>query len=266
MSRTALLTTASALTVMAGLPAAIAADAVRPLVIPSYLPAVSAPNGKIGAFGGSIDGLGGVGLDGSFTLPIDRQWGLQIDGIGGTAGSNTFWGAAGHFFWRDPNQGLLGAYASWVNWSNIGAQVSKVGVEGEMYNGRFTLGGGIFEQGGTFSGLAGNATLSYYAQDNFRFDGSFRFLQGIGGIGTIGGEWLANSGGLSLFGNASWGQSGYSTVIGGLKFYTGPQKSLIRRNREDDPGNGLPLDLFACPSGHQATINGDGCIGLNRPF
>ena len=29
----------------------------------------------------------------------------------------------GHAFWRDPSQGLLGLYGSWVDWSPVGAQV-----------------------------------------------------------------------------------------------------------------------------------------------
>ena len=163
-------------------------------------------------------------------------------------------------FWRNPAEGLLGLYGSWVNWDTIGAEVGKIGIEGEAYQGRFTIGGNVVEQSGTFSGLAGEAKLSYYAEDNFRLDGSFRFLQGVGGIGTIGGEWLAgNTSNLSIFANGSWGQNGYSTVLGGVKFYTGAPKSLIKRNREDDPGVGLPLDLFTTsPCGSGLILAGDG--------
>jgi hypothetical protein len=261
MSRGTLLATASLMAVAMGSPSVLAADAVRPIGALAQLPAVSTVNGKVGAFGGSIDGVAGWGVDGALTVPLGSQWGAQVDGLAGDGGSSTFWGVGGHLFWRNPAQGLLGLYGSWVDWSPYGVEVSKFGVEGEMYNGPFTLSANVVEQGGTFTGVAGQATLSYYVQDNFRMDGSFRFLQGIGGIGTIGGEWQVSNNGLSLFANGSWGQSGYSTVLAGLTFHAGPPKSLIRREREDDPGVSLPLDLFqACPSG-TVDLYGDGCIG-----
>jgi hypothetical protein len=250
MSRFALLTTVSAFAVLAGLQSTIAADALKPLTFASNA-AVSAANGKLGAFGGSIDGVGGAGLFGAYTVPLDRQWGAQVDGLAGTAGGDSFWGAAGHLFWRDPSQGLIGLYGSWVSWSGVGANVGKIGVEGQWYNGPWSVEGNIVEQSGTFNGLAGEATVAFYPQPNFRLEGGYRFLQGIGNTGNVGAEWQANNSGMALFANGSFGESGYSTVIGGLKFYTGAPKTLIDRNRRDDPGVTLPFDLFqgqACPS------------------
>jgi hypothetical protein len=255
MTRAALFTSSSLLSLVVALQSAVAADAVSPYAVPypTSHAAVSAPNGKFGAFGGSIDGLTGWGIDGAYSVPLTQQWGAQIDGLAGTGGGDAFWGAAGHLFWRDPTVGLLGLYGSWVAWSNAGANVSKVGIEGQMYNGRFTLGGNIVEQGGTFSGLAGEADLSYYAGDNFRLDGGYRFLQGIGGVGSVGAEWLPNNNGFGLFATGNFGQSGYSTVLGGLKFYTGAPKSLIGRDRQDDPPVALPLDLFQQPVSAETT-------------
>jgi hypothetical protein len=236
---------------------ALAADIPKapPLIIPAkQLPAVSGVNAKIGAFGGSIDGLSGGGVLGALSVPLHDQWGLQVDGLAGSAGGSSFWGAAGHLFWRDPSKGLLGGYASWVDWSPIGAEVGKAGVEGELYSGQFSFEGILAAQWGTFSGLAATATVAYYVQDNLRLDASYRLLQGVGSIGTVGVEWQHQDSGLALFGNASWGAGGYQTFLGGVKFYTGPQKSLIRRHREDDPGVGLPLDLFTCGRPYAAGV------------
>lgn len=259
MSRSALLTTSSLLSVIVGLQSAVAADAIRPLAFASNA-AVSAPNAKFGAFGGSIDSVTGAGLFGAYTVPLDRQWGAQIDGLAGSGGGDPFWGAAGHLFWRDPSQGLLGVYGSWVSWSGAGANVGKIGVEGEWYNGPWSVEGNIVEQSGTFSGLAGEATVAFYAQPNFRLEGGYRFLQGIGNIGSVGGEWQANNSGMSLFANGNFGESGYSTIVGGLKFYTGAPKTLIDRNRKDDPGVTLPLDLFQSPCQSQNEQIIDGCL------
>lgn len=262
MSRTALLTTSSFVAVLAGLPLAQAADFIQPpkIVIPPAAPqAVSAANAKVGVFGGSIDGLSGWGVNGAVSLPLHDTWGLQIDGLGGAAGGSTFWGVGGHLFWRDPTVALFGVYASWVDWSPIGAQVGKVGGEFEIYHGAWTIGGDLVGQGGSFSGLAGSINLAAYLTDDLKVSGGYRFLQGIGSIGDASIEWQHDTSGIALFANGSWGQSGYQTIIGGIKFYAGPQKSLIRRNREDDPPIALPLDLFKLPPSPVICV-GDGCL------
>jgi hypothetical protein len=249
MSRRSTLTSAAAVIAIAA-SAATAADLPRAIPappLPSLLPAVSAPNAKIGAFGGSIDGAHGWGALGAFSLPLHNQWGLQVDGLGGSAGGDTFWGAAGHLFWRNPTHGLLGLYASTVDWSGAGAEVRKLGVEAELYAGAWTLAGTLAAQSGTFSGIAGNLTAAFYLHDNFRLDARYQFLEGVGNIGGVGIEWQHNQSGLALFGSGNWGEHGYSTVIGGVKFYAGPRKSLVRRQREDDPEIIVPHDLEVAP-------------------
>jgi hypothetical protein len=255
MSRVGLLGTASTLALLTGMSAVNAADIVRPppVILPPATtpPAVSQVNAKVGAFGGTIDNVSGWGVAGALSLPLQRQWGLQVDALAGTGGGASFWGAGGHLFWRNPTRGLFGLYASWVDWSPVGATVSKIGVEGELYRGPFSLEGVLAFQGGTFSGIAGSATAAFYAGDNLRLEGNYRFLQGVGHIGGVGVEFQPKFNGrpsaLALFANADWGQSGYQTIIGGIKLYAGPQKDLIRRHREDDPSWLLPWDLHVLP-------------------
>lgn len=233
-----------------GVSSGLAADIPKPLpkiIVPVALPAVSAPNAKIDVFGGSIDREHGWGLDGSISLPLHQQWGLQVDGLGGSAGGQTFWGVGGHLFWRDPRTALFGVYGSWVDWSPVGAQVGKVGLEAEFYHANWTFSGLVAAQGGDFSGIAGHANIALYLHDNLKLDGGYRFLNGVGSIGDLGIEWQHDTSGLALFAKGSWGNNNYSTVIGGLRFYAGPPKSLIRRHREDDPANSLALDLFQNP-------------------
>src|SRR5437763_12223961 len=105
-------------------PPASAADMTPVFKAPpmeQFLPAVSAPNFKISGFGGTAkatddrfvnyrDDL--FGGEGSFTVPVARNWGLQGDGTIGSWGGDRFFGAAGHFFWRDPNKPLFGIYGS----------------------------------------------------------------------------------------------------------------------------------------------------------
>ena len=83
------------------------------------LPAVSAPNGKLSAFGGSQDG-GIYGVTGSYTVPLGFPYGLQVDGMVGSGKGAAFYGVGGHLFWRDPAKGLLGLYGSYVSWDASG--------------------------------------------------------------------------------------------------------------------------------------------------
>ncbi|MEJ0097256.1 MAG: hypothetical protein WDM84_04120 [Bauldia sp.] len=247
---------------------ALAAD---PYAAPANLPAVSGQNGKLAAFTGSIGGDFTLGATGSFTVPLSQQWGAQVDGLVGGAGGGTYYGVGGHLFTRDPARGLLGAYASYVGWGTsstvdasspigsiadiTGADVGKVGVEGEAYLGRISLEGVAAYQFGTNTGATGSATVAFYPTDDLRLDLSFHYLQGPGGSLAAGVEWAPPGKSLSFFADAATA-SGGSTVLVGLKaYFGGAEKSLIRRQREDDPDNLLPDDLYSsigpayCPPG-----------------
>jgi hypothetical protein len=78
----------------------------------SLMPAVDGINGKVAAFGGGTNDSGFYGGTGSIALPVARQWGLQLDGVGASIDGNGAFGGAAHLFWRDPSIGLLGAYAA----------------------------------------------------------------------------------------------------------------------------------------------------------
>ena len=86
MARATILMASAFVASLVGAAGALAADLPRPRVVvppaPLGLPAVSQHNAKIGAFGGSIDGDTGWGVLGAFSMPLHRQWGLQIDGMG----------------------------------------------------------------------------------------------------------------------------------------------------------------------------------------
>ena len=253
--------------------------------LPSYgaLPAVSGLNGKLSAFGGSQDdgvyaATGALyGVAGSLTMPIGHDFGLQFDGMVGSGKGAAFYGVGGHLFWRDPAKGLFGFYGSYVNWETSGdqslgtlggANVGKAGVEGQAYLGRFSLEGAAAYQFGSYTGFSGKAVLGYYPTDDLRLDGGVRYLEGPGAIGTVGVEWQPHkAGGFTLFGTGSFGANSYTQVLGGARFYFGGgAKSLIQRQREDDPENPLPGDLYdsdQCPIGQQHYISDGVCVGTS---
>ena len=271
-----------AVAAMGGAQAADFSEKSVDFAAPGTLPAVSAPNGKLSAFGGGQDG-GLFGVAGSLSVPLGFPYGLQIDGMVGSGKGAAFYGVGGHLFWRDPAKGLLGIYGSYVSWSAddtvavaspingvadlTGADVGKFGVEGEAYLGRFSLEGLAAYQFGTNTGFAGKATLAYYPVDTLRLDGGVRYLDGVGAIGTAGAEWQPHIGsGFTLFASGSFGDD-YKQALGGVRFYFGdPNKSLIQRHRQDDPGNDLPDDLFIatggghCPTGDSYFSDGNICL------
>src|SRR5690606_22658892 len=105
-------------------------------------PAVSGLNAKVeGAFG-DIDGEGFGYGGGSVAAPLGHQFGVQLDVLGGSYDGEFVGSGGGHAFWRDPDVGLLGLYASYTKFDgNGGVHQSKYGVEGELYLDRLTLSG-----------------------------------------------------------------------------------------------------------------------------
>jgi hypothetical protein len=98
-------------------------------------------------------------------------------------------------------------------------------------------------QSGTFSGFAGKASVSFYVTPDFRLDGSYRFLNGEGATGSVGGEWLVTPAGLALFADGNVGGS-HSDFLAGGRIYFGTPKTLIDRQRQDDPPSDIVQDLF----------------------
>jgi hypothetical protein len=226
---------------LAGFPAAAADLDVIP---PFDLCAVSGLNGKLEGAGGFIDNEADDGgrahLLGSVSVPLNCAWGLQVDaGIGDLAGS-TAGGLAAHLFTRDPTSHLLGAYAQW---GAVGSDdVWRLGAEAEYYLGNISLEGlaGWEDTDSSGSDLFAALTLAYYPQDNLRLNvGYQRFFDTD--AAAAGFEWLPVTSiigsPVSFFAHAAVGDDDYATVFGGVRIYFGgPDKSLIRRHREDDPG------------------------------
>jgi hypothetical protein len=102
--------------------AALAADmsALSRPAAPSYDPAVSALNSKIEGYGGSFANKTLYGAAGSLTAPVGAQYGAQIDGNLGSFDGSAFGSVGGHWFWRNPNQALLGIYGAWTGWDRFG--------------------------------------------------------------------------------------------------------------------------------------------------
>ena len=238
--------------------------------LPQPLPAVDGMNGKIAGLGGAADHSNGFyGGTGSLSIPLAQQWGAQIDGGVGSLDNSGWSHGAGHVFWRDPSIGLLGAYGCYFHWNGIGVltiprigvNVSRFAAEGEYYWSRWTVSGfagyetvhlnvpNVANRPGLLSvpnRFFDSVSASYYATDNFKLSIGHVYTFGSHGL-TLGSEYgFAVGGGrmASLFVNALFAEGGNNAVLGGVRFYFGQRdKTLIDRNRQDDPAGIVDLDI-----------------------
>jgi len=238
---------------------------------PQPMPAVDGFNAKIDGYGGGGNHISSLyGADGSLSIPLAQQWGLQIDGGVGSLNSSATSRGAGHVFWRDPSVGLLGAYGSYSRWNgNSGVivprtalNIARVGAEGEYYLGRWTFGGVIGYETVRFNIPAvapgvpafslpdrffDSVRASYYVTDNFKLSIGHVYTLGRSAL-SLGSEYgFALGGGrmASLFAQGLVGERGVNCARGGLRIYFGQHdKTLIDRNRQDDPEDNHELELW----------------------
>ncbi len=268
-------------------------------------PAVDGWNAKADAYGGSIASRSIGGVEGSVAAPLPGPFGVQIDGGGGRVGGQTFNQIAGHLFWRNPSQALLGIYVSTTFLNQFGgADVTQVGAEGELYWGRFTLQGvaGV-EFGNTVSSTAtGTATIppvggpfsppgvittSTFTQG---FDIGTRFFDQINlkyyftddASAYIGHRFLGDKNALALgaevalplsrsimgsaFIEGRVGEGQFHGIWGGVRFYFGDgDKPLIARHRRQDPANWMPDSLFSILNSSTSSGGSSSTLFCNPP-
>lgn len=265
----------AALALLASAGSAHAADPVGKPAVYGQLPAIDGLNGKISAFGGwndpgrpgpdPIPGLnrnaGLFGGSGSLSVPLGHSFGLQIDAAAAAIRGTSVLASGAHLFWRDPSRGLIGVYGSGSH-LNIGGGLNsyRVALEAEAYLGRFTLsalagveGGNSFNftggQIGTRTRFVDDVRLSYYVNDNWRVTVGHTYTSARHAA-ILNTEYLfslGNGRAASVFAEARIGERGNRAAISGVTIYFGQKdKTLIRRQREDDPPNytQLPLSSF----------------------
>ena len=167
---------------------------------------------------------------------------------------------------------LAGIYADYTYLNKFGGvRASHVGGEGDLYFGRWTIGGraGV-EFGNNTSEIVGDtiqtydiktrffdkADLSYYALDNLKLSIGHRYMGGRNAA-ALGAEWglpLPSTMMGSLFVEGTIGGRDASGIWGGLRVYFGErQKPLIARHRQDDPDPVGPENLLTITNSMQST-------------
>lgn len=249
-------------------------------LLASTKPAVDGVNGKVDVFGGagqsnalSVSSISALspyvqnpsanwnaigGALGTITVPISHQFGAQIDLGSGAFGNKANGSAAGHLFWRDPEQGLVGVYGSGIYSTRAnGRTMWNAAGEFEKYIGNWTGKALIGIQGfgfnTTYSSFYGKpstfsqpdrffdkVSLSYYPIPDLAFTVGHIYSKNTNGVnGEI--EYIAPQfrGGEiapAAYVTATYGWNNASVVMAGIRVYFGNHdKSLIQRHREDDP-------------------------------
>ena len=233
--------------------------------------AVDGLNAKFDAFGGSIANRDVEGVRGAVTAPLSGPYGFQIDLGAGSLDGRAFGNIAGHLFWRDPSHALLGLYVSHTHWDQLGGvHASQVAGEGELYFGRFTLGGvagvefgnsvassttttttvppgigvpgvtttSVFTQGfDVKTRFFDQVNLKYYVTDDWDAYVGHRYQGGLNALalGTEVGIPVTRGIMASGFLEARVGEQDFHGVWGGVRFYFGNDKPLIGRHRTQDP-------------------------------
>ena len=211
-------------------------------------PAVSSLNGKLGINYGDYDSGSGQSVTGSVAAPLANNFGAQLDGLYSNIKSDDFYGAGGHFFWRDSARGLVGIAAAGVDAPAFKSY--EAGVEAEYYFRYFTP--GIYTG---YSKLDYNSTAPFIDTDRTAPFGSVyigfyplpdllirpsytrKLNNNYYGVEL---EYTLRSSNLALTAEVIRGQRDYEQTQFGLRYYFGGKKTLKARHREDDPVNIVP--------------------------
>lgn len=221
---------------------------IDPTPVAEQKPAVDGVNFKLSVVSGAIGGNANHMFIASVATPMPfiSSFGAQLDlGIGSYRESYTSAAAGLHLFYRDPDVGLLGIYGDWgyVNPEHAG----RVGVEGSLYSGRFTIDAFAGVQFGqhVMTEFVDELDFSYYFTDNLRGSVGHR-LTSRGHAANVSFEFMPEgSGGWSVFGEAEAGEDEYHSAWLGLRYSFGQSSAntLIERDRVADPLIRIPRNL-----------------------
>jgi hypothetical protein len=215
------------------------------------LPAVSQFNGNLSYEGGDMDSDTGNNFNGSLTVPVGHSFGFQADALYSRISDLDFYGGAGHFFWRDPDIGLVGLAGGYIY--RNGVDTFQIGTEGQYYIGPVTL--GFFGGAGSINydnpapfidthptQFVGRLSADYYPVRDLRLTASYTtaFRESLYQAAL---EYQTPVRGLALTGGVAYGDYGFHQWLVGIRYYFGAKKSLRDRDRQDD-APGIPQQIL----------------------
>lgn len=215
-------------------------------------PAVSKINAKVDGGYGNFDSNDTYFGTATATFPLGHRFGASVDGLGGNYSANSLWGAGGSLFWRNPDKGLLGIAGNNIKVGAINGY--RGGVTGELYFDKFSIlaDAGYLGADTIDAGVYGELQLRWYPIDNLALGAGSAYANSIV-AGLVNLEYMPAPNalpGLTLFADGGWGNEGYHSVMGGIRYYFGGTgKTLKAKHREDDPPNQALQGLMLCTEG-----------------
>jgi hypothetical protein len=203
-------------------------------------PAVSDINAKLSFDVADFDAASAIFGTAAVTFPMTQRIGFALDGLAGDYSANSLWGIGGNLFWRDPDQGLIGIIASQIQ---IGAATAKRnGLYAEYYMDQFSFIGDLGYQSADTAkdAVFSDFGIKWYIMGNLAVGASCAYSsENLALVTRI--EYMPAKDclpGIAFFLNGSLGESSYTSIAGGVRYYFGSDdKTLQKRHREDDPEN-----------------------------
>jgi hypothetical protein len=235
--------------------------------------AVSEPNMTLDLSGGSKDGNGNASIGDVITVPLNDDFGLQIDSLYSKTANIDAGGIGGHYFYRDPESYLIGATALWYN--SEGNDLFRYGLESEYYLEDFTfVPSAGFQTGGAVDGNKGyyGMDVSYYLNDNLKFTVTGEGYSDVqGASGEV--EWQPmDDTPITTYITAGDSEVSKAFALIGIRYNFGSEcESLKYRNRHSDPKNIVnAADKFMGASivensGNNDNGGGGGCCMCEGP-
>jgi hypothetical protein len=142
------------------------------------------------------------------------------------------WGGGRGLLWHDPEQGLVGAIASYLRFDS--QQYYRFGAEGEWYSGPLTAAGRAgYLEGDITSVPFASLDLRWYATDNLLFEAGGEQVSDVT-FGKLRFEYqpeFTDLNGLSFFARAAGSTDENNYIFGGVRYYFGGHQTLIHRHR-----------------------------------
>lgn len=209
------------------------------LAVLSFL-ALAWPTTSVLAFSGQLHGVyGQVESEelegGGASLVIGSRFGLQLDGAYAELGEDQLKGVGLHIFNRNPERYLVGLLADHAELQDV--DLNRVGLEGELYAGSFTLSALLGHQIGDIDDIAFSVVdLRWYPGANLVLVAGGSLADSEDDRVHLGAEYLLMEG-LSAYVDLAAGENRYDHALAGLRYYFGGPRELMQRHRRDSVPN-----------------------------
>lgn len=203
-------------------------------------PSARALSGQLQGVYGQVDSeeLEGGGV----SLAFGSRFGLQLDGAYAELGEDQLKGVGFHLLYRDSDSFLFGLLADHAELQDV--DLNRVGLEGELYAGSFTLAALLGHQIGDIDDIAfAVIDLRWYPGANLMLVAGGSLADSEDDRIHLGAEYQL-MGGLAAYVDLAAGEHRYDHALAGLRYYFGGDQELMQRHRWDAAPNPIITNVL----------------------